>query len=68
MGLVYMLLTEIPEIFRQTASTMNFFPVMEKSRNMATPRDVKSMNLFPQQAGFGPSHPEEVPRGMADSR
>ncbi|XP_015889048.2 protein TIFY 10A [Ziziphus jujuba] len=58
---------ETPEIFRQTASTMNFFPIVEKSRNTATPRDVKSMNLFPQQSGFGPSHPKEVPHGMSDS-
>lgn len=59
-----------PEMFRPKAPPMNFFPFMENSRNMPTAAtDFKSMDLFPQQAGFGPSAPtprEEVPK-MADS-
>ncbi|XP_068309653.1 protein TIFY 10A-like [Pyrus communis] len=59
-----------PEMFNQKAPPMNFFPFMETSRNMPTAAgDFKSMDLFPQQAGFGPSAPtprEEVPK-MADS-
>lgn len=68
MDLIYLFSTETHELFRQTATTMNFFPVIEKSRNIATPGDLKSMNLFPQQAGFGSSHSKEVPHKMADSR
>lgn len=68
MDLISLYSTETHEMFRQTATTLNFFPVIEKSRNIATPRDLKSMNLFPQQAGFGSSHSEEVPHEMADSR
>ncbi|KAK9948124.1 hypothetical protein M0R45_003712 [Rubus argutus] len=58
-----MQLTGTPEMFRhKPQQPMNFFPFMEKSRNITTPRDFKSMDLFPQQAGFGP----EVPK-MTDS-
>lgn len=51
------------EIFRQRAQQqqqpMNFFPVTEKPRNVpAAPRGFKSMDLFPQQAGFGSSLPK----------
>ncbi|KAM5547167.1 protein TIFY 10A [Rosa sericea] len=46
------------EMFRQKTQQMNFFPVMEKPRNVPAPRDFKSMDLFPQQAGFGPSLPK----------
>ncbi|EXB76744.1 Protein TIFY 10A [Morus notabilis] len=54
------------EMYRQTGTTMDLFPVVEKSRNMATPRDLKFMSLFPQQSGFISSVPEpEVPK-MAD--
>ncbi|CAB4318485.1 unnamed protein product [Prunus armeniaca] len=60
--------TGTPEMFHQKAPPMNFFPFMENSRNLpATPGDFKSMDLFPQQAGFGSSVPrEDVPK-MADS-
>ncbi|CAK7352380.1 unnamed protein product [Dovyalis caffra] len=44
---------------RHSATTMNLFPVSEKpghvsSHNMGTPRNFRSMDLFPQQAGFAP--------------
>nr|QHW08423.1 jasmonate zim-domain protein [Eriobotrya japonica] len=59
-----------PEMFLQKAPPMHFFPCMETSRNMPTAaREFKSMDFFPQQAGFGPSAPtprEEVPK-MTDS-
>lgn len=40
-----------------TTSTMNLFPMIEKSgdvfaHNTGAPRNLESMNLFPQQAGF----------------
>ncbi|PON54284.1 Jasmonate-zim domain protein [Trema orientale] len=54
------------EMLRQTGTTMNIFPAMEKPRNMASPRDLKFMNLFPQQAGFGNSLTEEEAPKMAD--
>uniref|UniRef100_A0A5B7ALI5 Protein TIFY n=2 Tax=Davidia involucrata TaxID=16924 RepID=A0A5B7ALI5_DAVIN len=67
------------ETFRQTATattTMNLFPMIEKSgevsgvstRNAAPmSRNLKSMNLFPQQTGFASTVPkEEVPK-KADS-
>lgn len=47
-------------------TTMNFFPAIENQTNMATPRDLKFMNLFPQQAGFGSSRPEGEAPKMAD--
>lgn len=54
-------------MYRQTGATMNLFPAMENPRNMATtPRDLKFMNLFPQQAGFGSL--EEAPYKVADYR
>ncbi|KAA8523349.1 hypothetical protein F0562_009772 [Nyssa sinensis] len=69
----------MPETFRQTATattTMNLFPMIEKSgetsgvstRNTAPmSRNLKSMNLFPQQAGFASAvSKEEVPK-KADS-
>ncbi|XP_057967459.1 protein TIFY 10A [Malania oleifera] len=52
--------------------TMSLFPVMGKSSeisapNMATPRDFKSMDLFPQQAGFlGSSNSKEEVSKKAD--
>lgn len=55
-------------MFRQSGTAMNAFPAMEKPRNMATPRDLKFMNLFPQQVGFGSSLPEEEAPKMADYR
>lgn len=48
------------EMYRPTGTTMNLFPVVEKSR------DLKFMNLFPQQSGFGSSLPEAEAPKMAD--
>lgn len=63
-----------PEMLRQTATTMNLFPVNEKqgdvsSRNMATTArtNFRSMDLFPQQAGFAPSVPKEEIQNKIDS-
>ncbi|KAJ7956008.1 Tify domain-containing protein/CCT_2 domain-containing protein [Quillaja saponaria] len=61
------------EMYRQTATTMNLFPIMEKSddvsdRNMTPmPRSLSSRNIFPQQAAFGafPTK-EDIPK-MANS-
>lgn len=50
-----------PESLRQTATTttMNLFPMTERSAGVsgipARNMNLKSMNLFPQQAGFGSS-------------
>lgn len=58
---------------RQASTTMNLFPMNEKqvdvcSRNMATARtNVRSMDLFPQQAGFAPSAPKEDVQKSLDS-
>ncbi|KAF2304142.1 hypothetical protein GH714_028022 [Hevea brasiliensis] len=59
---------------RQAATTMNLFPMSEKqvdvsSRNMATPprTNFRSMDLFPQQAGFSPSAPKEDVQKSLDS-
>ncbi|KAJ7979219.1 Jasmonate-zim domain protein [Quillaja saponaria] len=58
---------------RQTATTMNLFPVMEKSndvsdRNMtAMTRSLSSMNLFPQQAACGAFPSKEDTPKMANS-
>ena len=41
---------------------------MEKQTNMETPRDLKVINLFPQQAGFGSSLLEGETPKMADYR
>ena len=48
------------EMFRQMTQqpTKNYFPFMEKSRNVQAARGFKSMDLFPQQAGFGSSLPK----------
>uniref|UniRef100_A0A5B7BT91 Protein TIFY n=1 Tax=Davidia involucrata TaxID=16924 RepID=A0A5B7BT91_DAVIN len=65
----------MPETFRQTATTtttMNLFPTTEKSgvstRN-ATPvsRNLNSMNLFPQQAGFASTVSKEEVAKKTDS-
>lgn len=68
MDLIYYFSTETHDVFRPTPAAMNFFPVMERPRNIATPRDLRSMNLFPQQSGFGSFLSKEVPHMMADSR
>ncbi|GAV76247.1 tify domain-containing protein/CCT_2 domain-containing protein [Cephalotus follicularis] len=55
-----------PEMLRATAATMNLFPVTGNpgdvwSRNMAVPRNIKSMEFFPQCSDFLPSiHKEDV--------
>ncbi|KAM6599955.1 hypothetical protein CsatA_019564 [Cannabis sativa] len=47
-------------------ATMNFFPAMESQTNTAASRDLKFMNLFPQQAGFSSPRPEREAPKMAD--
>ncbi|XP_050260428.1 protein TIFY 10A isoform X1 [Quercus robur] len=62
-----------PEMYRQSASTMNLFPVNEKlsdvsGQSEAANRNLQSIDLFPQPAGFTTPFPkEEVPK-IADSR
>ncbi|KAA8534753.1 hypothetical protein F0562_029805 [Nyssa sinensis] len=61
----------MPETVRQTATTatttMNLFPVTEKSGASTVSRNLNSMNLFPQQAGFASTvSKEQVPK-KADS-
>lgn len=68
--------TGVPEAYRQKATTMNLLSTIEKAseisdvstRNMVTPRNFNSMNLFPQQAGLGSSIPKEVVLKKTDSR
>lgn len=49
------------------ATTANLFPASERSvRTMGMPRNMKSMDLFPQQAGFGSSVSKESVPKMAD--
>lgn len=68
--------TGVPEAYRQKATTMNLLSTIEQSseisdvstRNMVTPRNFNSMNLFPQQAGLGSSIPKEVVPKKTDSR
>lgn len=65
----------VPEAYRQKATTMNLLSTIEKAseisdvstRNMVTPRNFNSMNLFPQQAGLGSSIPKEVVLKKTDS-
>ncbi|KAK9275681.1 hypothetical protein L1049_022948 [Liquidambar formosana] len=62
-----------PESFRPAGATttINLFPTIENppaipARNMAKPRNLKSMDLFPQQAGFGSSVLKEDAPKMVD--
>lgn len=67
------IVTGAPEMYRQSASTMNLFPVNEKlsdvsGRSEAANQIVQSIDLFPQPVGFTTPFPkEEVPK-IADSR
>ncbi|XP_062148281.1 protein TIFY 10A isoform X2 [Alnus glutinosa] len=62
-----------PEMYRQTAPTMNLFPINEKlcdasGRTEVACRYLKPVDLFPQPAGFSTSFPkEEIPQIAADS-
>ncbi|KAG6658162.1 protein TIFY 10A-like isoform X1 [Carya illinoinensis] len=53
------------ETYRQTAPTMNLFPIAEKlsdfsSRNVVATRNLEPMDLFPQPPGFAASLPKQV--------
>lgn len=70
------IVTAIPEteMYRQTAPTMNLFPINEKlgdvsGRTEPACRYFNPVDLFPQPAGFSTSFPkEEVPKIASDSR
>ncbi|KAB1209401.1 Protein TIFY 10A [Morella rubra] len=61
------------EMYRQTAPTMNLFPIKEKfgevsALHAAAAGNLQPMDLFPQPAGFAASlSKEEVPKTTADS-
>lgn len=61
----------VPEMYRQT---MNFFPTNENqiealNRNMVNSQNnFRSMDLFPQQAGFSPSPSKPDVQKRADLR
>ncbi|KAF3944069.1 hypothetical protein ACB098_07G007900 [Castanea mollissima] len=62
-----------PEMYRQSASTMNLFPVNEKlsdgsGRSETANRNVQSIDLFPQPVGFTTPFPKEEVSKIADSR
>lgn len=70
-----MIVTGTAEMYRQTAPTMNLFPINEKLSDVsaqnvvAATRNSKPRDLFPQPAGFAASLPkEEVSKIAADSR
>lgn len=62
------------EMYRQTAPTMNLFPINEKlgdvsGRTEPACRYFNPVDVFPQPAGFSTSFPkEEVPKIASDSR
>ena len=66
--------TGTPESLRQTATTttMNLFPMTERSAGVsgipARNMNLKSMNLFPQQAGFGSSVSKDDAPKIVNSR
>jgi|UniRef100_A0A2N9I6F7 jasmonate ZIM domain-containing protein len=62
-----------PEMYRQTAPTMNLFPINEKTsevsaQNVPATRNIQSMDLFPQPAGFAAPFPKEEFPKIPDSR
>ncbi|KAK7848477.1 protein tify 10a [Quercus suber] len=62
-----------PEMYRQSASTMNLFPVNEKlsdvsGQSEAANRNLQSIDLFSQPAGFTTPFPKEEAPKIADSR
>ena len=60
-------------MYRQTAPTMNLFPINEKTsevsaQNVPATRNIQSMDLFPQPAGFAAPFPKEEFPKIPDSR
>ncbi|KAL5581587.1 hypothetical protein UlMin_014029 [Ulmus minor] len=53
-------------MFLSTSTTMNLFPITEKSRNMETPRDFGFINFFPPNGGFSSSIPQAETLNVAD--
>ena len=70
---IFIIVTGTPEMYRQTAPTMNLFPINEKTsevsaQNVPATRNIQSMDLFPQPAGFAAPFPKEEFPKIPDSR
>lgn len=70
---MFIIETGTAETYRQTAATMNLFPITEKlsdfsSRNVVATQNPKPMDLFPQPPGFVASLPKEEDEIATDSR